>query len=161
VADTVKTSILKEIKIFLEGLTYEGAPLFNKVLRNPSIPIDHDCEQHPIIYFFDDTVKSHWRNRLIDATMPIIMEVWLRTDDRENSFEDISDEADIIEAEVQKAVMNIAPETGVKKYAKLFEPQWDDTSTKFYVDEFIGGITLNYMVRWLYKWNNPYDIVST
>lgn len=155
-ADPIKTLVLKAIKMELEGILLEDlvTPLFTKVVRNPSKPIDHDFFKSPMCFVFDDSEQRTRRNRLADVILPIQIEGWIKTDEA-NEEEDLSDQADIIEAEVHKALVN---STDIKVWAKDIFPDTGNSSTKFYVSDYMGGVILRYTVKYLHVWGDPYDI---
>jgi len=153
-ADTVKTYILRAIKEEIEGILKEDlTTLFTKVLRNPSKPIDHDYFKSPMCFIFDEPENKKRRSRIADIVLPIQIEAWIKTDEKEEF--DISDQADIIDAEIHKTLVN---SSAIKLYAKDIFPNENEGAEKFFVNEFMGGIVLRYIVKYIHEWTDPYDI---
>jgi len=152
-ADPIKTSILKIIKTEIEGIIKEDSTsLFTKTLRNPSKPIDHDYFKSPMCFIFDEPEYKIRRNRIADIILPIQIEAWIKTDAKEEH--DISDQADFIDAEIHKTLVNSAQ---IRLFARDIFPS-ETGGEKFFINEFMGGIVMKYTVKYVYEWADPYDI---
>ena len=157
----VKTLILQSIKQELQNILQEDdeTPFFTQVIRNPSKPIDHDYFKSPMCFIFDEDESVTRRNRLADCVMPIQIEAWMKFPDKaavgKTQDEIISDMMDIMQAEVHKAIVN---STLIRVNAKDIQPDQGANATKFFIDEFFGGIALRYQVKYLHVWEDPYDV---
>lgn len=148
----IKTYIMRAIKEDLEAILLDDnvTPLFKKVIRNPSKPIDHDYFLSPSCFVFDEGDSAIRRNRIANVTFPVQIEAWLKVHENE-----VSDEMDMIQAEVHK---KLASSTNVRLFAKDIEPDPTNTSEKFFIGEFLGGVAMRYIVKYLHVWGDPYDI---
>lgn len=149
--DPVKTQLLKAVKTALEGITVDSVALFKTVIRNPSKPIDRETAVFPICFIYDNPAPPVRRNRLAMVEMPLQIEAWVQTHELS-----ISDQADIIEAEVHKALLSNA---SIIAISMGFWPDPNNGPDKFIDDEFTGGIILPYITKFAWAWNDPYNPV--
>ena len=145
--EPVKTKLLKAIQACIEGVA--GV---SQVIRNPSKPVDRDTAVFPLVFIFDESESVVNRNRIDTVTMPIQIQIWVQIHEGI-----LGDQADILEAEIYKALWRNAD---VKYYSMRMFPETGNTATKFFQDEFSGGIVLRYTAIYSYKFQDPYILVK-
>ncbi|OGK08973.1 MAG: hypothetical protein A2Y63_05640 [Candidatus Riflebacteria bacterium RBG_13_59_9] len=143
-ADTVKTTVLKTLEESLGEVTGLAS-----VIRNPSKPLDRETVNFPVAFVFDDVEKKEQRNRLAMVTMPVQIEVWLELDELA-----LSDAGDTLAAEIETKLLT---DPGVLEWCRDIRPDPEASVSKFFVDEFLGGIVLRYIVQFQHLWTDPYD----
>ena len=145
--DPVKTTVLKVIAQEME----DHISQINKVHPNPSKPIDLDIEKPPIAFLFDEREGIKNRNRINIGTFSLQVEVWI-----EDGEVSISDQADIIQAEIHKLFTS----SELIKAATLFIKEDEEFhAEKFYANENLGGIFLRYQVQYAFAYGDPYNPV--
>jgi hypothetical protein len=138
----VKTSFLNAIKAEIEKVTQ-----IKKVLRNPSKPIDRETVQFPVCFVYDEKETNADRNRLCMKTFPLRIEVWIE----DQVITDIGDMADIIQAEINKAILD---NPAIFAYGMNLT---EVSAEKWFVEEALGGITIMYDAVYAHKRKDPYD----
>lgn len=134
----------------LNLLETDIATIISGAQRHPSIPVDRTHKSGTMCFLFDGDDSKERRNRIVDCTFTLQVEIWI--EDR-GGMKDISDTADLLEAQVEHKLMN---ETEGNALIKRID-YGDTTSSKFYVDETLGGIVLNYDITYSHKYGNPYE----
>ncbi|MEO0250056.1 MAG: hypothetical protein ABIN58_11135 [candidate division WOR-3 bacterium] len=143
-ADTVKTGVLKALEEALGAVSALG-----QIIRNPSKPVDQETARFPLAFVFDEEESKRQVNRYALVTMPVQIEVWMRTGEA-----DISDAADEIAAAIEQTLLSSAT---VALRCQDIRPDPERSVVKFYADEFLGGCVLRYIVQYRHVWGDPYD----
>jgi len=139
----VKTELLKAIEAAINDI-----PEVREVIRNPSKPIDRETAKFPLVFIFDEAESWAERNRIVMASMPVHVEVWLR-----EKVEQASNMADLLQAKIYQA---ITTDADVRFWSMRVRPDPDQTAAKFFVDEFLGGVILRYLADYSFKDGDPF-----
>lgn len=143
-ADPVKTTILHAIVEAIEAI-----PMVGSVKRNPPNPPKRETAIFPVVFVYDGTESKAQRNRYAMNILPIQIETYFLADE-----EDASDQADLIDCEIYKALLS-----GVDILALVqdIRPEEGNSSSKQFVDEFTAAIVNRYVVKYAHAWGDPTD----
>lgn len=147
-AKPLKTTVLDNIEAAIQGI-------ISNAERHPSVPTDRDDKTYPLAFIFDGDESNVRNNQVMVATFPIIIEIW--TED-EAGMKAISDACDIWKADIEEILM--PPDTQARKPYEFKLSPLDPTASKFYADDTLGGIQLQYEVTYLYPYGKPYEQIS-
>ena len=144
-ADTVKTTLLKAIAAAVAAVAGTS-----QVIRNPAMSLTRETAVFPLAFIFDTEATHKVDNRVTLVTVPVWIELWL-----EEHESTVGDKADSLEADIHKALhAMVVPSVG----AFMLRPE---RSTKFYDDEFTGGVVMDLTLQFRHKTGDPYDPVKT
>ena len=118
--------------------------------RHPSIPVDRTNKSGTMCFLFDNDDRKERKNRIVDCTFTLQVELWI--EDRDG-MKAISDTADLLEAQIEQKLM---PSTALKPLVKNVDYA-ETTSSKFYADNTVGGIVIYYDITYSHAYGNPYE----
>ncbi len=144
--ELVKTKFLKAIETSVKNISGIA-----DVLRHPMTAEAFETARYPLGFVFDEPENIERKNRIAMVTMTVQIELWVH----EKDHPAIGDAADVLHALVDAALFT---DTNVKYYAMDLRPERENSATKFYTDEFTGGIVLRYHTQYAHKWGDPYTV---
>jgi hypothetical protein len=145
IVDPVKTKILKRV---LEVI--EAVPMVKMAKRNPPAPPKHDTAIFPAVWVYDDTESKKRRNRYSMNIFTIQTETYFLANE-----EDASDQADLIDAEIYKALL---ADTDIRALVvDSVEAEEENSTSKQFVDEFMGVVISRFIVKYAHAWGDPFD----
>lgn len=143
-ADPVKTSILKAIVAAIEAISMVGT-----VKRNPPSPPRKETANFPVVFVYDGTESKRQRNRYAMNILPIQIETYFLADE-----DDASDTADLIDCEIHKAILS---DPGILALIQNILPDEEASTSKQFIDEFMGAVVSRYSVKYAHTWGDPTD----
>ena len=143
-AEPVKTTILKAIVEAIEAI-----PMVGSVKRNPPSPPRRETAIFPVVYVYDGPEQTRQRNRYALNILPIQIETYFLADE-----EDASDQADLIDCEIHKALLS---NPAILALIQEIKPDEESSSSKQFVDEFTAAVVSRYVVKYAHAWGDPTD----
>lgn len=137
----------------LDLLESDIATIISNTQRHPSIPVDRTHKSGTMCFLFDGDDRKERRNRIVDCTFTLQVEVWIENRD---GMKAISDTADLLECQIEEKLTNDTIKNSLVKRIDYGET----TSSKFFADETLGGIVLNYDITYSHVYGNPYEHIS-
>lgn len=138
----VKTDVMNVIYASLNNVSE-----IKQIKRGQGIPINQDIAIYPWACFFSEQETKKMNNRLMMKTFDLVIQVWVK----QTSTLSIDEQCQIIDAEIEKTLMNATVNTALLK----LNPK---TSEIFYIDDNETAILQTvYEVTYSHKYNDPYD----
>jgi hypothetical protein len=143
-AEPLKTLILRAIEEAVMAI-----PVVGSVKRNPPSPPKRETAIFPVVFIYDDTESKVNNNRYSRNTFAVQLETYFLADE-----EDASDKADLIDSEIYKVALK---DPGILALVNSIRPEEGNTSSKQFVDEFMGVLVARYVVVYQHAYGDPTD----
>ena len=145
VVDPVKTMILQAITEVVKAI-----PIVGTVRRNQPTPPKKETAEFPAVWIYDDTESKRRRNRYSMNSFGLQVETYFFADNDE-----ASDKADLIDCMIYQALLS---DLSIKALVvDNIESEEENSTSKQFVDEFMGVVISRFIVKYAHAWGDPFD----